>query len=82
MAVPPRLELALLPTPILRLERLSRRFGVELYLAFRGLLDTLGRDSNVLGQRVCFIRPGGLFSLVPLCDQLSRLIDGAASPRA
>jgi 1-aminocyclopropane-1-carboxylate deaminase/D-cysteine desulfhydrase-like pyridoxal-dependent ACC family enzyme len=32
MAAPPRLELALLPTPILKLERLSRRLGIELYV--------------------------------------------------
>src|SRR5262245_64080691 len=32
MLVPPRLELALAPTPILKLERLSRRLGVELFV--------------------------------------------------
>ncbi len=32
MSPPPRLELALAPTPILRLERLSRRLGVEFYV--------------------------------------------------
>jgi 1-aminocyclopropane-1-carboxylate deaminase/D-cysteine desulfhydrase-like pyridoxal-dependent ACC family enzyme len=43
--------------------------------AFRGLLDTLGRDAKALGQRVCFINTGGLFSLFPLRDGLSGLLD-------
>ena len=45
MAVPPRLELALLPTPILKLERLSRRVGIELYVKrddLTGLLESGG----------------------------------------
>jgi D-cysteine desulfhydrase len=45
MAVPPRLELALLPTPILKLERLSRRLGIELYVKrddLTGLLESGG----------------------------------------
>ena len=45
MPVPPRLPLALLPTPIGKLERLSRRLGVELYLQrddLTGLLETGG----------------------------------------
>src|SRR4030095_6875546 len=45
MAVPPRLELALLPTPILKLERLSRRLGIELYVKrddLTGLLECGG----------------------------------------
>jgi D-cysteine desulfhydrase len=49
--------------------------------AFRGLLDVLERDATALGQRVCFIHTGGLFSLFPLRDRLSRLIDSAATPR-
>ncbi len=43
MAVPARLELALAPTPLLKLERLSRRLGVELYLKrddLTGLLES------------------------------------------
>ena len=39
----PRLELALAPTPILKLERLSRRLGVELYVKrddLTGLLES------------------------------------------
>ena len=43
--------------------------------AFRGLLDTLGRDAKALGQRVCFIHAGGPFSLFPLRDRLSSLLD-------
>ena len=45
MTVPPRLELALLPTPILKLERLSRRLGIELYVKrddLTGLLESGG----------------------------------------
>lgn len=43
MAVPARLELALAPTPLLKLDRLSRRLGVELYLKrddLTGLLES------------------------------------------
>jgi 1-aminocyclopropane-1-carboxylate deaminase/D-cysteine desulfhydrase-like pyridoxal-dependent ACC family enzyme len=43
--------------------------------AFRGLLDTLGRDAKAMGQRVCFIHAGGPFSLFPLRDRLSSLLD-------
>jgi D-cysteine desulfhydrase len=46
MAVPPRIELALAPTPILKLERLSRRLGVELYVKrddLTGLLESGGQ---------------------------------------
>ena len=39
---------------------------------FRGLMDTLARDPKALGQRICFIHTGGLFSLFPLRDRLSR----------
>ena len=49
--------------------------------AFGGLLDTLARDAKALGQRVCFVHTGGLFSLFPFRDRLSRLLDGAARPR-
>ena len=43
MPVPPRLPLALAPTPILKLERLSRRLGVELFVKrddLTGLLES------------------------------------------
>jgi D-cysteine desulfhydrase len=42
---------------------------------FRGLVETLSRDPKALGQRVCFIHTGGLFSLFPYRERLSRLID-------
>jgi 1-aminocyclopropane-1-carboxylate deaminase/D-cysteine desulfhydrase-like pyridoxal-dependent ACC family enzyme len=48
---------------------------------FRGLLETLTRDPKALGQRVCFIHTGGLFSLFPFRDRLSRLL-GEAQPKA
>src|SRR3972149_3658661 len=43
MAVPPRYPLALCPTPILKLDRLSCQLGVELYLKrddLTGLLES------------------------------------------
>ena len=40
-----------------------------------GLLDTLQRDPKALGQRVCFIHTGGIFSLFPLREPLTRLLD-------
>ena len=43
---------------------------------FRGLVETLSRDPKALGQRVCFIHTGGLFSVFPYRERLSRLIDG------
>lgn len=46
---------------------------------FRGLVETLARDPKALGQRVCFIHTGGLFSLFPFKDRLSRLL-GEAQP--
>jgi D-cysteine desulfhydrase len=60
--------------------QLARQEGVVLdpvytAKAFLGLLDTLRRDRTALGQRVCFVHTGGIFSLFPHRDQLSRLID-------
>ena len=40
---------------------------------FRGLVETLTRDPKALGQRVCFIHTGGLFSLFPFRGRLSEL---------
>lgn len=40
---------------------------------FRGLVETLARDPKALGQRVCFIHTGGLFSLFRYRDRLSQL---------
>jgi D-cysteine desulfhydrase len=51
--------------------------------AFHGLVDTLRRDPHALGQRVCFVHTGGVFSLFPFRDRLSRLADVAGeTPQA
>jgi len=42
---------------------------------FRGLVETLLRDPKALGQRVCFIHTGGLFSLFPFKDRLRQRLD-------
>lgn len=60
--------------------RLAREEGVMLdpvytAKAFGGLLDTLQRDPKALGQRVCFIHTGGIFSLFPFREPLTRLLD-------
>jgi D-cysteine desulfhydrase len=60
--------------------RMAREEGVMLdpvytAKAFGGLLDTLQRDPQALGQRVCFIHTGGIFSLFPFREPLSRLLD-------
>ena len=44
--------------------------------AFLGFLDHLARDPKQFGPRVCFIHTGGIFSLFPFRDSLSRLLDG------
>ena len=44
--------------------------------AFHGLLDRLRRDPGELGPRVCFVHTGGVFSLFPFRDPLSRLLGG------
>jgi D-cysteine desulfhydrase len=61
---------------------LARREGILLdpvYTgkAFHALVDTLRRDARALGHRVCFVHTGGLFSLFPFRERLSRLLDGA-----
>jgi len=43
--------------------------------AFGGLVQTLERDPKSLGQRVCFIHTGGIFSVFPFRDSLTRLLD-------
>lgn len=43
--------------------------------AFYGLLDHLRRAPGDLGQRICFIHTGGIFSVFPYRSQLSRLVD-------
>lgn len=60
--------------------RLAREEGVILdpvytAKAFTGLLMTLEKDPKALGQRICFIHTGGIFSLFPFRDSLTRLID-------
>ena len=42
---------------------------------FRGLMETLARDPRALGSRVCFIHTGGLFSVFPYRERLTRVID-------
>ena len=63
--------------------RLARSEGVILdpvytAKAFAGLIDTLRRDPRALGHRVCFIHTGGIFSLFPFRESLTRLIDAPA----
>ena len=65
--------------------RLARSEGVVLdpvytAKAFGGLIDTLRRDPRALGHRVCFIHTGGIFSLFPFRESLTRLIDAPAAP--
>lgn len=49
--------------------------------AFRGLVDTLRRDRKMLGQRICFIHTGGIFSVFPFREPLSSLLDEGAPSR-
>ena len=63
--------------------RLARTEGVVLdpvytAKAFGGLIDTLRRDPKALGHRICFIHTGGIFSVLPFRDALTRLIDDAS----
>jgi D-cysteine desulfhydrase len=62
--------------------RLAREEGVVLdpvytAKAFTGLITTLEKDPKALGQRICFIHTGGIFSLFPFRESLSRLIDAS-----
>jgi D-cysteine desulfhydrase len=64
--------------------RLAREEGIVLdpvYTgkAFSALLDVLRQDAKALGQRVCFIHTGGLFSIFPYREALTRLVDGESS---
>jgi 1-aminocyclopropane-1-carboxylate deaminase/D-cysteine desulfhydrase-like pyridoxal-dependent ACC family enzyme len=38
-------------------------------------VETLARDPKALGQRVCFIHTGGLFSVFAYQDRLSRVLE-------
>jgi len=49
--------------------------------AFAGLLQVLTQDARALGNRVCFIHTGGIFSLFPQRERLSRIIDGPGPAR-
>ena len=40
-----------------------------------GLLDVINRHPGRLGRRVCFIHTGGVFSVFPFRDSLTRLLD-------
>ncbi len=60
--------------------RLARQEGLVLdpvYTgkAFRALVQTLRGDARALGQRVCFVHTGGVFSLFPHRERLSRRLD-------
>jgi D-cysteine desulfhydrase len=44
--------------------------------AFAGLLDRLRREPRALGARVCFIHTGGVFSVFPFRQPLSRRLGG------
>jgi D-cysteine desulfhydrase len=62
--------------------RVARREGLVLdpvytAKAFGALLDRLQREPGSLGRRVCFIHTGGVFSVFPFRDALSRLSDAA-----
>ena len=41
--------------------------------AFAGLLDHIKREPGSLGRRICFIHTGGVFSIYPFREALSRL---------
>ena len=60
--------------------RVARREGLVLdpvytAKAFAGLLDHLQREPGSLGRRICFIHTGGVFSIYPYREALSRLAD-------
>ncbi len=63
--------------------RLAREEGLVLdpvytAKAFHGLLTELRQDPRRFGARVCFIHTGGIFSLFPFREPLTRLLDGDA----
>jgi D-cysteine desulfhydrase len=60
--------------------RVARREGLVLdpvytAKAFGGLLEHLRREPGHLGRRICFIHTGGVFSIYPFREALSRLAD-------
>src|SRR5689334_8631707 len=61
--------------------RLARLEGIVLdpvytAKAFSGLLDTIRREPRALGNRICFVHTGGVFSVFPYRAALGRLLDG------
>jgi D-cysteine desulfhydrase len=63
--------------------RLAREEGLVLdpvytAKAFHGFLTELRQDPRRFGARVCFIHTGGIFSLLPFREPLTRLLDGDA----
>lgn len=63
---------------VLRLARLEGIVLDPVYTAkaFGALLDRIRRDRQSLGQRVCFIHTGGVFSVFPFREAFGRLVDG------
>jgi D-cysteine desulfhydrase len=60
--------------------RVARREGIVLdpvytAKAFGGLLDRIQREPGSMGRRICFIHTGGVFSIFPFRDALSRMAD-------
>src|SRR5258706_989685 len=85
MAAPPaRLELALAPTPILKLDRLSRRLGVELHVKrddLTGLLES-GNKVRKLEFLVGEALPQGADTLITcgtLQSNCSRAVSAVAA---
>src|SRR3989304_8725188 len=84
-SLPKRLSLARLPTPIEKLERLSRRLGVELYVKrddLTGLVET-GNKVRKLEFLVAEALSGGADTLItcgPLQSNCARAV-AAVAPR-
>jgi len=62
--------------------RLARDEGIVLdpvytAKAFAGLVTTLEKDPKALGHRICFIHTGGIFSLFPFRESLTRMLDAS-----
>jgi D-cysteine desulfhydrase len=70
------------PEDLAMVLRVARREGIVLdpvytAKAFGGLLDHIRREPGSLGRRICFIHTGGVFSIYPFREALSRLADAA-----
>jgi len=71
---------AVRPEDLEMVVRLARQEGIVLdpvytAKAFGGLLDRIRREPGSLGRRICFIHTGGVFSIFPFREALSRLAD-------